>query len=359
MSSIAMATIAAISPLWGELQPGPHRVGFELIEVYDYSRPFRSAGPNRARPVTLSIWYPADEDDSGERIPFGRYVVETGRDALVERIRLNGIELSGPDVDGLLDELTNAYMGAHRAEGSFPVLLFAGGLTAPSYLNSVLCEYLASHGYVSLSLPSLPRREDAVAEFDQLGLDTQLRDMEFAIQSVHDYDHADISRMGLVGASFGGVSQALLQMKNPDVRAVVSLDAATGYEYGRRLLEDSIFFDPAAATAPFFHATSSEESDGRTRKSTRYFDTVVRGDAYRLTLDGATHAEFTSLGGAVAYTLLTKKGSSVDRTRYDLLCLYVRRFLDAAIKEDPTAREFLAVAPARHGFEGLVLTRKR
>lgn len=359
MSWIAMTAFAATSPFWGQLQPGPHRVGFETVEVLDYSRPFHSAGPHRARPIALSIWYPAASDASGARIPFAHYVGETGRDTFVERLHLTGLAASSTEVDAILEASTTAYASASRAEGPFPVLVFAGGLTAPSYSNTVLCEYLASHGYISLSLPSLPRRQDTTSEYDQLALDTQIRDMEFAIHSVHDYDQADIRRLGLVAWSLGGVSQALLQMKNPDVRAVVSLDAATGYEYGRRLLEDSIFFEPSAATAPFFHATASRETEGPTRKSFRYFETMVRGEAYLLILEGATHAQFTALASAVPYGILARDGSEAARTRYHLLCLYVRHFLDATLKRDPAARDFLSVAPARHGFDGLVLTRKQ
>jgi hypothetical protein len=155
------------------------------------------------------------------------------------------------------------------------------------------------------------------------------------------------------------VAQALLSMKNPDVAAVVSLDAATGYAYGEKLLEGSMFFDRQKATVPFFHGTDSRESD-QVPKSFQYFDAITRGPAYLLTLEGATHAQFTSLASVVPRSVTADAGDSKEVfRRYRLLCLYVRNFLDASLRKDRAAQDFLDVAPTRHGFDGLVLSRKR
>jgi dienelactone hydrolase len=352
--------LLSAAALWGELDPGPHPVGFEQIESFDYSRPFRDEGDNRARPITMSIWYPADgAADEVRPLTFGRYVDGAdGRESFRARLASYGFPLSPVELETLLSSETSAVEKAPRASGPFSLLLFGTGLTGPFYLNTVLCEYLASHGYVVVSIPSLPAREDVEAAYDALAVDAQVRDMEFVIQAMHDYPEVSKLPLGLVAWSLGGVSQALLQMKNPDVGAVVSLDAATGYTYGEKLLESSIFFEPRRATAAFFHATDSRES-GQVPKSFRYYDEVVRGRSYFLTIEGATHAQFTSLGTVVPLHVVSREDSEKALERYRRLCLYVRRFLDAALKSDASAAEFLADAPTRHGFDGLVLSRKR
>ncbi len=358
MSFLAAALSAAA--LWGGLEPGPHGVGFEQIESFDYSRPFRAEGEHRARPITMSIWYPGPALSSdASPLRFGRYVDGAdGRENFRARLATYGFSLSESELEGLFSSETAAIEKGPRASGPFPLLLFASGLTGPFYLNTVLCEYLASHGYIVVAIPSLPAREDVEAAYDALAVDAQIRDMEFAIQETHDYPEVGEGRIGLLAWSFGGVAQALLSMKNPDVGAVVSLDAATGYAYSEKLLESSLFFEPSRATAAFLHATDSRESV-QVPKNFRYYDEVVRGRSYFLTIEGAAHAEFTSMATVVPQRVVSTDGSGAALERYRRLCLYARRFLDASLKNDPSATEFLEDAPTRHGFEGLVLSRKR
>jgi dienelactone hydrolase len=353
--------LLSAAALSGQLERGPHLVGFEQVESFDYSRPFRAEGELRARPITMSVWYPAEDgSDAGARpLTFGRYVDGAdGRESLRTRLATYGFRLSEPELEALYASKTAAVEKSPRASGPFPLLIFGTGLTGPFYLNTVLCEYLASLGYLVVAIPSLPAREDVEAAYDALAVDAQIRDMEFVIQEMHDYPEIEDGRMGLVAWSLGGISQALLQMKNPDVRAVVSLDAATGYAYGEKLLESSIFFEPRRATAAFLHATDSRES-GQVPKSFRYFDEVVRGRSYLLTIGGASHAEFTSIATVVSANVSSREGAKDLRERYRRLCLYVGRFLDASLKGDDSAEEFLEDAPTRHGFDGLVLSRKR
>lgn len=46
---------------------------------------------------------------------------------------------------------TNAIKDAKAVEGSFPVVVYAPSIEAPSFENSVLCEFLASHGYIVIA----------------------------------------------------------------------------------------------------------------------------------------------------------------------------------------------------------------
>ena len=355
---VFLALLLSAPALSGQLEPGPHRAGFEQVELFDYSRPFGAEGASRARPITLSLWYPAEPTDA-RPLTFGRYVDGAdGRGSFRTRVATYGFSLSEAELDELFSSETAAIEKAPRASGPFPLLLFGTGLTGPFYLNTVLCEYLASRGYVVVAIPSLPAREDVEPAYDVLAVDAQIRDMEFAIQELHDYPEVADGPIGLVAWSLGGVSQALLQMKNPNVGAVVSLDAATGYAYGDKLLESSIFFEPRRATAAFLHATDSRES-GQVPKSFRYYDEIARGRSYLLTIEGATHAEFTSLATVVPTKVASVKGREGAIERYRRLCLYVGRFLDASLKNDDDAAEFLKDAPTRHGFDGLVLSRKR
>ena len=349
----------ALSPFWTGLEPGDFDVGYEHAALRDYARPFRVEGEDRARPIELSIWYPAHAREDAEPLPFRRYVEHSDRDALVLRLGASGHRLSETDVERIVSAPTGAFERAPHMPGPFPLLVFGTGLTAPAYLNTVLAEYLASHGYVVVAIPSIAAREDVRPDFDALAVETQLRDMEFVIHWMHDYPETDIERLGLVAWGFGGVAQALLQMKNADVGAVVSLDGATGYAYGSELLKTSIYFEPTRATAPFFHVTDSRDQTHRVSKRFDYYDSTLRGPSMFLTVEDAAHAELVSLTGVVPHALLPNASSPDVRRRYALVCRYVESFLSDTMKGDSDAADFLDVTPSRHGFDGLILSRRR
>ena len=348
---ISALVLLALSPFWAGLESGPYSIGFETMPLRDYSRPFREVGDDRARVLTVAIWYPGLSPDQ-QPMPFGRYV-GTGTQELSQRLRASGHDLDETQVSRMSATPTAAFEGLDRAEGSFPLVLFGAGLVAPTYVQSVLCEYLASYGYIVVAIPPVPYREDVSSGYDALTVETLLRDIELVIHELRDYPGADIEQLGLVASSVSGVSHVLLQMKNPDVAAVVSLDAGTGYSYGYELLRESLYFDPARAEAPFFHATDSRETTSPASKSFDYYDNIHRGPSFLLTLEGARHAEFTSLASVVPID-----ADPEVRERYRLLCTYVREFLDFAIKADADAEEFLDVTPSRHGFDGLILSKR-
>lgn len=353
--------LLALSPLWVGLESGPYSVGFETMPLGDYSRPFRAEGDDATRALTVSIWYPARSPRDQEPIPFGHYFDSrspgdpgtTGRGVLSQRLRAMGHDLDEGQLSRIAATPTAAFERLERSNGSFPLVLFGSGLTAPSYVQSVLCEYLASYGYVVIAIPSLQYREDVPAGYDAITVDTLVRDIEFVIHEMREYPGVDVEKLGLVASSVSGVAHALVQMKNPDVDAVVSLDAGTGYSYGLELLRESLYFDPTRAIAPLYHATDSRDDTSPAAKSFEYYDHIHRGPAFFLTLPGASHAEFTSLASVVA-----PDGDPEPRRRYRLLCIYVRQFLDLAIKADASAEEFLDVTPSRHGFEGLTLSKR-
>ena len=260
----------ALSPFWAGLEPGDFDVGYEHAALRDYARPFRVQGEDRARPIELSIWYPARAREDAEPLPYRRYVEGSEREALVLRLGASGHSLSETDLERIISTPTGAFENASHMPGPFPLLVFGTGLTAPAYLNTVLAEYLASHGFVVVAIPSIPAREDVRPDFDALAVETQLRDMEFVIHWMHDYPETDIERLGLVAWGFGGVAQALLQMKNADVGAVVSLDGATGYAYGIGASANFSLLRAGARDGAFFPRDGFSRSD------------APRGEAFRL-----------------------------------------------------------------------------
>src|SRR5215212_6691649 len=72
----------AQSPLWGGLKPGPYAVGFRVLWKYDYSRTWKpevdyKGNPlsgEAARPVRISVWYPAQKSAQASPMPYSGYL---------------------------------------------------------------------------------------------------------------------------------------------------------------------------------------------------------------------------------------------------------------------------------------------
>ena len=80
--------------------------------------------------------------------------------------------------------------------------------------NSVLCEFLASHGYVVFGSAF---QEPSGASFNVDGKQTSARDMEFLIAYAKQLPNADWHHVGVIGHS-GGAHAALITGRRPIAR---------------------------------------------------------------------------------------------------------------------------------------------
>src|SRR5262249_54263126 len=163
-------------PLWGKLSPGSHAVGFRTVWQLDYSRRYNMtfggatnyATGKAPRPILINICYPAKAAD-GAKARRHRDYLEIGSadpplarfsEALADYERGQyAAELPTKPgekpadrgkhlVDDLLDIPTPCVRDAAAAEGRFPLVINHAGYGSTFEDNSVLCEFLASHGYV-------------------------------------------------------------------------------------------------------------------------------------------------------------------------------------------------------------------
>src|SRR5947199_8741711 len=69
-------------PLWHKLEPGAHAVGFKSYWHLDYSRRYNKtfddgttyATGKAPRPILVNVWYPAQHNGDGKRMPHGDYL---------------------------------------------------------------------------------------------------------------------------------------------------------------------------------------------------------------------------------------------------------------------------------------------
>ena len=163
LSGLFFSVRAQERNLWGDLKPGDYTPGFRLVEKLDKSRyyPTPEDTTMKARPVRIYIWYPASESDCPS-LRFEEYVGIAAADfgPIAETVRTNwnptplAKGLDHERINALLNSQTSSVPEVDPAEGIFPLIIFGQGLYYEYPLSHlVLCEYLASHGYVVATCP--------------------------------------------------------------------------------------------------------------------------------------------------------------------------------------------------------------
>lgn len=366
---ILPATVAAAqpSPQWGQMQPGPYVVGFTVIQTVDETRGYwpavdyrsRRAEHETARPMQLSIWYPSRAPADATRLRFEDYV-HTSAGALgperttandsaeaIEALRRGPLNPSFPegvrdeDLARVLATPTAAVRDGEPAEGRFPIVVHAGfGLIGQSVLN----EYLASHGYVVVTYPLLGtspawyHRGEGTPAAHQAAAD----DIGFALARARELGYADPARVALIGMfSSAGL---LYQMQNQQLDALAVLDGS----YPSTLREVP-GYDPDAVRIPILEMPRSGTRDDRTM-----LDSLVYADRYVVTFDSLTHGDFYQ------FRRIARPDLADDDVGYHVIARYTRAFLDATLRADPAAADFLAIDPDEAGApRGFLTIEKR
>src|SRR5262245_14391664 len=207
--------------LWGNLKPGLHAVGYRSFFQLDHTRQYDPelvtdpAKPpaHKPRPILVCVWYPAKKTDA-KPMEYRQYLDVPAGDAViaafVKRLSRDVVNAVSEGTVGkepanrtaaetaafgrLLATKTTAVKDAPAAEGRFPVVIHHPGLGGVPDDSSVLCELLASHGYVVLC--SAYPNPDAQGVLIGSDLHTSFRDLEFLSRAARELPFADADRLG-------------------------------------------------------------------------------------------------------------------------------------------------------------------
>ena len=356
----AAATASAAPPFWGGLAPGAHRVGFRSFWSTDQGRSYASpefgipADQKHPRPVLVNLWYPAAAG-AGAGMPHGDYLkiapddsryatlasalAEYARDVISQETLRTALEdLDGAQratFDALLATPTASVRDAAPAPGSFPLILYHAGYGSSFEDNAVLCEYLASHGYIVAGSAFL----DGTGE--SFNIDAELdseADLRHLIRVASELLPVDWSRIGMVGHS-GGAHTAVRFMSRlgTPLDAVVLLDTTQDYHsFADTRWNDMVPLALDSAdeiTIPLLFAA-------RQHALFRLGDSLLAAPRTYLTFRDLEHNSFISQG-VIATDPASQPEAAAVRASYDELCRAVRLFLDAELGANPEARAAL------------------
>lgn len=351
--------------LWGQLKPGSYEVGFRTIEKYDYSRAFRPKSDyfgnplegERARPIQVCLWYPAKTDAGAMRLTYGEYAFPYPEDMSFfdilshvqnrEVIYLNALAGDHGPVVSMMSAEMAAVRDAEPYDSIFPLIIYHQDLPRSYCENGILCEYLASHGFVVATTHSLGNTslnpEDSYTDLAML-----VRDKEFVISCLHDMPFIDHNRTGAIGHGHGGLAALNMHMTNSEIDAVVCAEG--WFVRGDRLefAKNNPFHDAGQIIAPMlvFYSESSGEHDFEILKSASYSDRCLIGFSPNPGL-GFTHYPMFSLQIGEE----EKATYAALRSAYEVFCRYTLNFLKAQLIGDKRATLFLDNAPEENGIQ--------
>jgi dienelactone hydrolase len=339
------------------LAKGPHAVGFRLLAEQDLSRSVSASDGKGtyARPIRVYVWYPARAASKPMR--FGRYaaladddvwpaeISGSARDALKFSRGPLARSLAPAAFEALLQRPMRADENARPAAGRFPLIALGQGLYYESPIAlAALAEFLAGRGFVVVTTP-LVGTNSPVVRIDAQDLETQVRDLEFAIARARRLPFVSGARLGVLGFDMGGMAGVALAMRNPDVNAFASMDSGILYPHPSGLPQASPSYDPAALRVPWLHATSMTAMDRPRDPGVKsLFDAAVHSDRYLLVTEGMAHVDFTTyglIGGRRAMPHYWGDPAPETARRQGIVADYLDHFFDAFLRADAASAAWL------------------
>jgi dienelactone hydrolase len=351
-AALLAAALAAAEPPTLALSPGPHAVGFRVLNQRDASRRLADGS---LRPVQVGVWYPAAPDPAAPAMRYRDYVRVAARerslaplapadeeDALARyHAFLESRGLPSAGIDEWLAVPMLARADARAEGGRFPVVLLAAGTGGALPDQAALGEALAGHGYVAATTPSpvrLGARMEGEADVPVMA-EEQARDLEIALGAVSARAWTDAERAGVVGYSFGARPALLLAGRRPALRALVSLDGGIGSAAAKGWLAPNAL-DRAALATPILHVY--EEADDDARPDFALLASLTAAPRTLARVEGLRHLDFITAG--LASASLVGLGGPVPARAEALRAVFAATcaFLDAHVAGRPSAWEALA-----------------
>lgn len=373
---LGLSAAAQPPPQFRFLEPqGPHAIGLRTVEQYDYSRAYAASINNlgqafvgeRARPLQTLIWYPAQASRSpsvtvgdyqalqATEVSYGQPKTPVGIDAWFAQ-----------GMGGMMTSPMWAVRNAPVEAGRFPVVIYAPSFSSFSWENADLCEYLASQGYVVIASPGMGVGHQST--HDLAGVDAQARDISFLIGYAQSLPDADTSAIGVVGFSWGGLSNLFAAARDGRIKALVALDGSLRYFPG--LVKQSGDVHPERMTIPLLYFKGAGSLEGQARLDENFksegpnvLNEWTHGDLISVQMLGMIHPEFSSMAqrNEKFWTFEFPRIGWADYNRedgvagYAWVARYTLEFLDVYLKHNGASLQFLKRSPAQNGVQKHVM----
>jgi len=364
---------------------GPYLTGFKVLQLHDPSRSYRDGtdaitgetvpGPSE-RPIQALIWYPASSP--GRPLIYADYLDLAGNEdrfdldkAQASRIAQAALRewvadgASPAEVVRIRAEPVRATGDAPPAHGAFPLIIYAPSDSSSASENDVLCEYLASHGYVVIASPShgahVRYMTDGNLPNDLENTRAQAADIGFLIGFAHGLPDVDGSKVAVIGYSWGGMASTFAAVADSRIGALIDLDGSV--RYFPKLLAAAPDVTPDRIHVPLLFFADQEDplAPGKDSQPNSFIDRIHHADVTEIGLRKSTHDDLSA--DSLRFLDSTEHGGATADQRnesYAWVARYTLAFLDAVLKGDAGAKAFMAAAPsANHVPPGILAIQRR
>lgn len=377
VSLLGLAAYSQTSPIWGNLKKGKYEVGFKAMYEFDYSRLYHGPHPvtgksfpgEAARPVRMFVWYPAVYASDAKKMQYKDYINVKPENAAFDefnealrkydrRFSVDWTNHQDSSINKILDMKVEAVKEAKPINRKFPLILHFLGLNDRRNENIPLWEYLASNGYVVLTIPQYTVFGDVSMELEFNYLpsrESQVRDMEFAMGKLHDFSNIDFSNIGVIGYSYGSVFAMRMAMLNGNIKALATFDGNVNNKNGQSILSDGFYNSKIKADWLNIYRAKYEPLD------LKLFDALKYTKRYKVTYTNANHGDFEDF--AIACSLmpnqvpayaLKERTVATGKKNYETTCALTLNFFDESLKNsDNSKNEFDKIIKSRKK-EGII-----
>ncbi|MBN1938830.1 MAG: hypothetical protein JW843_04540 [Candidatus Aminicenantes bacterium] len=356
----------------GSPSSGPYPVGFKFLLTTDPTRsyPTDDGSAVQSRPMRIYLWYPAV---AGKVKPLtvGDFVRWAGDDfagtaggaaAAEEPVFPVPLKqgLSEEELAALLVRPMKSRLGPPAAAGEFPLLVFGQGLYYESPLsNAVLCEYLASRGFIVATCPLVGTRY-RLTNLNAEDLETEVRDMEFVLAETRAAFPGKTARLGLIGYDLGGMAGLLLAMRRPEISAFLSIDSGIQLPHHSGLPGVHPSYREQEFTIPWMHMTQARflEAARAEKPEVSLSGRRKYGDSWMVGVPTDNHGGFSSYAAFGIRKAVRGywEGFGEDaRPVHDAVCRLAGDFFEATLKNAPTALSLWTFGEDAVGRGGLVV----
>lgn len=333
-------------PLWRSLVQGEYSVGFKIINA-------SVADDNvQSRIVRIAMWYPAPSNNEVDRMEFKDYleiqpdtIPDPAFEAWMNQRDRESLSRQFFDTEAesrqaaLMRAPIPIQVHAPNEDGAFPLIVHSLGRNGNQFQHTILWEYLASHGYVVVSIGQYGKNQrDPTMAFSYKDLSYQLRDMQRSIAWLDQLSFVDTRKIGLLGHSSGAVVSLWLASRDIRVQAVVGLDGSMNRAENQKVLHKGMVEENRAIPILNICRWPHEE----------YFDDwtdLFQGEMTRVGYERAIHFDFQNwpayqaFAGGQEPSSLTFRSLDEAETVFVSTTKITKLFLDAHIKSDAVAKK--------------------
>ncbi|TJY33359.1 dienelactone hydrolase family protein [Pontimicrobium aquaticum] len=358
--AIAICTLTSYSQsiVTNHLKYGEFSVGYKVFHEYDYSRSFHSkydyygnpANNTIGRPMQISMWYPAEANNTLKKMQLKDYIgysaseIDFSKNTLKDRlVAINNfiktVDASKQDlITNLLNKKTYSVLNAEEMANDFPIIIYAPPMNTSATDNYIICEYLASKGYIVVS--ALAKGQyTALQDRTVATVHTQAEDLAFLLGfAKKTYTNNNI---GVFGFSLGGLANIVFATKNKAIDATISLDGSVMSQGWLNTIKDSKLYNPEEFTSNLL--LIGKNLSAPEQNPSIFYDRVKYADKALIRYNHNQHSYFSGLNLLYEMILddtLTFKEKETNYAFYAEMTKYVGDFFDQYLKNKNTFKEF-------------------